>query len=206
MRPYKTVGTPAEAEFTEKRSRFLSALAPVRTPGEAAAFLAARRELHYDARHTVFAYRLREGNIDRCSDDGEPQGTGGQPVLEVLRRNELEDVCLAVTRYFGGILLGTGGLTRAYSNSASLAVAAAEIVTMCPCVLCTAAVDYALYGAVQRLLPAYGCRVLDTAFAEGVTLSLQLPEERFAPFCDAVREATSGAGLVAKTGCAFGAI
>jgi len=206
MRPYKTIESPAEAELCEKRSRFLSILAPVHTAEEAAAFLARRRELHYDARHTVFAYRLREGGVDRCSDDGEPQGTGGQPVLEILRRNGLEDVCLVVTRYFGGVLLGTGGLTRAYSGAAALAVSAARIVTMRPCVLCTAAVDYALYGAVQRLLEPHECRVLDTAFAEAVTLSLQLPEERFAAFRDAVREATSGAGAVAETGRTFGAI
>lgn len=118
MNQFDTIKAEAEDEFVEKRSRFLCAIAPVRSPEEAAAFLTRRREQHYDARHTVYAYILREGNREKYSDDGEPQGTGGQPVLEVLRRAGLTDVCVAVTRYFGGILLGAGGLTRAYANGA----------------------------------------------------------------------------------------
>ena len=128
MTPYRTIAALAEDEFEEKRSRFLCAAVPVKTEKEAAAFLAARRAEHYDARHTVYAYVLREGNAQRCSDDGEPQGTGGMPVLEVIRRAGLVDVCVAVTRYFGGILLGAGGLTRAYARGAALAVAFAESV------------------------------------------------------------------------------
>ena len=104
MTAYTTITAFAEDEFVEKRSRFICAIAPVTTAQEAADFIAERKSLHYDARHTVYAYILKDGNVQRFSDDGEPQGTGGMPALEVLRRSGLVDVCVAITRYFGGIL------------------------------------------------------------------------------------------------------
>jgi uncharacterized YigZ family protein len=203
---YTTISAPAEDEFVEKRSRFLCAIAPVTTPEEATAFLNARREEHYDARHTVFAYVLREGNVQRYSDDGEPQGTGGMPVLEVIRRSGLTDVCIAVTRYFGGILLGAGGLTRAYANGAALAVAAAKTVTMCPCVLFRVQVDYALYGTMERLFAAHGAMIVNSDFGAAVTLEGKIREENFEPLCRAVTETTGAAVSLAEIGREFGAI
>lgn len=187
---YITILAQAEAEFTEKRSRFIGAIAPVRTSGEAADFVRLRRAAHRDARHTVFAWMLREGDARRCSDDGEPQGTGGQPVLEVLRREGLTDVCLAVTRYFGGILLGAGGLTRAYIDAAGLAVAAAERVRMVDCAVCRVEVQYPQYGVVGRLAAGCGARVLDEQFTESVSLRIRLPAQDVERFSKALTEAT----------------
>ena len=120
LRPYTTVAAPAQDEFVERRSRFIGHIAPVTTEEEAMAFLKALRDKHYDARHNVFAFVLRDGR-SRFSDDGEPSGTGGKPVMDVITGAGLSDVAVVVTRYFGGVLLGTGGLTHAYSQGASLA-------------------------------------------------------------------------------------
>ncbi|KAF5032422.1 hypothetical protein DSECCO2_617440 [anaerobic digester metagenome] len=149
---------------------------------------------------------MREGNAQRYSDDGEPQGTGGQPVLEVIRRSNLTDVCVAVTRYFGGILLGAGGLTRAYSNGAALAIAAAEQVTMCPCADCRLAMGYGQYGMVGRLLPEYGAQLLESDFGERVTLTVRLRLEMIPSFEKALTEATSATVGLERIGEVFSAI
>lgn len=191
MTQYNTVLTEAEDVFIEKRSRFICAIAPVQTAEEALAFIARRKELHYDARHTVYAYILREGNAQRYSDDGEPQGTGGQPVLEVIRRSGLTDVCVAVTRYFGGILLGAGGLTRAYSSGAALAISAAQQVTMRPCTDGRLTMDYGQYGIINNLLLEHGAQLLESDFGERVTLTIRLRSEAVVAFEKALTEATS---------------
>ena len=129
---YRTVAAPAQDEFTEKKSRFIGFIAPVTTEQEAAEFVEEIRARHREARHHCYAYLLRQGNLSRFSDDGEPSGTAGRPILEVLQREELTDVCVVVVRYFGGILLGTGGLARAYPQVCNLAVAAAEILSPHP--------------------------------------------------------------------------
>ena len=107
---YRTIAAPAEDEFIEKKSRFIGYIAPVTTEQEAAAFIESVRTRHREARHNCYAYRLRQNNLARFSDDGEPSGTAGRPILEVLQREDLTDVCVVVTRYFGGIKLGAGGL------------------------------------------------------------------------------------------------
>ncbi len=126
MADYKTVRAAASGELTEKRSRFIGYCKPVSTEEEATAFIASIRSRHWDARHNVYAYSLREGNLRRYSDDGEPSGTAGMPVLDVLQKSGVTDVCVVVTRYFGGVLLGTGGLVRAYSQAARLGLNAAQ--------------------------------------------------------------------------------
>ncbi len=193
MTRFDTIKQEAEDEFVERRSRFLCAIAPVATPEEAMAFVARRREAHYDARHTVYAYLLREGSRERYSDDGEPQGTGGQPVLEVIRREGLVDVCVAVTRYFGGVLLGAGGLTRAYANGAALAIASAERITYRSCADCEIDMPYPRYGLISRLLPDYDALVLASSFGERVVLTVRLPEEQLEGMRTALIEATAGA-------------
>ena len=130
MAEYKTVREFAFDEFVEKKSRFIGHIAPVSTEEEAIAFINEMRAKYRDATHNVYAYSLRENQIKRASDDGEPQGTGGVPVLNVLNGNGLVDVCCVVTRYFGGTLLGVGGLVRAYAEGAKIAVAAADIKIM----------------------------------------------------------------------------
>ena len=125
---YKTVKIESSDEFTEKRSRFIGYVKPVKTEAEATEFINSIRSKHWDARHNVYAYSLREGNIKRYSDDGEPSGTAGMPVLDVITKNEVYDVCVVVTRYFGGVLLGTGGLVRAYSQGSKIALEAGQVV------------------------------------------------------------------------------
>ncbi|MEG2173954.1 MAG: YigZ family protein [Oscillospiraceae bacterium] len=187
---YDTIQAVATAELTEKRSRFIAVIAPISTCDEASAFVASQREAHHDARHTVWAWRLKEQKGERCCDDGEPQGTGGSPVLEVLRRAGLVDVCVAVTRYFGGVLLGAGGLTRAYGSSAALAVTAACRVTMRPCVRIAVQMNYAQQGLVARLWPP-AARVENTVYDEAVTVIALIPAEEMENLAHALTEATA---------------
>ena len=144
-------------ELEIKRSRFLGRAAPLRTEEAVQAWLAATRAAHPDANHHCFAYRLGvSGDAGRFSDDGEPGGTAGRPIMEVLLREALVDVAVVVTRYFGGVLLGAGGLTRAYSQSAAGAVRAAGFLSMRPHTEIDVTIDYASLGALEQLLLAYG--------------------------------------------------
>lgn len=191
-KPYRTIAARTSAEFTERRSSFLGYLAPCATEQEALAFLEEIRAEHRKATHNVYAYRLREGNTTRYSDDGEPQGTAAVPILDVLIKRELVDVCCVVTRYFGGILLGGGGLVRAYSHVASLAVDSARILHMTPCVTLTLRCSYTLYGRVASLLSEHGVQTMASDFAEEVTLSLLVAAERLAVFEAAAVDTTNG--------------
>lgn len=192
LSPYRTVAAPAEDEFTEKKSRFIGYIAPVSTEQEAASFIEEIRTRHREARHSCYAYRLRQNNLARFSDDGEPSGTAGRPILEVLQREELTDVCVVVTRYFGGILLGTGGLARAYTQGCKIAVAAAELLSMYPAAECALTADYGFYGKLQNLLPQYGAVLLDTVFEGDITLRFMLRQERMTSFAKALEEQSAG--------------
>ena len=129
MKTYTTVGTSASAEFEEKRSVFIGHACHVSDVDEAMAFVKEKQAAYRDATHNVWAYYMKDGVVARYSDDGEPTGTAGMPTLDTIRKSGVDDTCVVVTRYFGGILLGAGGLVRAYSKAASLAVQAAGIVT-----------------------------------------------------------------------------
>lgn len=190
-RAYLTIRAGAEAEYVDRRSRFIAAIEPVTDETAALAFIAARKKKYWDARHNVHAYVLRSG-ISRFSDDGEPQGTAGLPMLETLQKRGLTDCVVVVTRYFGGILLGTGGLVRAYSQSTSLAIDVAGVGECRPCAVGEIACDYAQYGRVAPLVAEFGGRVTDTAFAEGITLSLLLPANRVDTFCRELTELSAG--------------
>lgn len=174
---YLTVGKAAVDEFTEKRSRFIGAIRPVATEEEAQAFIKAKQKEFWDAKHNVYAYVLEGGNLCRFSDDGEPQGTAGIPVLDVLRKEGLTDCVVVVTRYFGGILLGGGGLVRAYSHGAKIAVDAAGVVEMRLCLQGEIVCDYGQYGWIPAFLAEEGATVTDTAFGEAVTVSFSIPQE-----------------------------
>lgn len=169
---YNTIYSPANASFIENKSEFIGYIAPVKTSDEAIAFINGIRAMHRKATHNVYAYILRDGNTSRYSDDGEPQGTAGVPVLDVLQKEGLTDVCCVVTRYFGGILLGGGGLVRAYSHSAKIAVDAAQRMIMCSCFKIEVSVDYNLYGTISYILPEFGVKILDTDFGTEVKISL----------------------------------
>lgn len=169
---YRTIAAPVTASYIEKKSEFIAYLVPVVTQEEAMEAIESVRRQHRRARHNVYAYVLRAGNASRYSDDGEPQGTAGVPVLDVLQKKQLTDVCCVVTRYFGGILLGANGLVRAYSHSAALAVDAAQQKIMCPCYPVSIRTDYTLYGKILYHLPQKELIQTDTIFAEDVTLQL----------------------------------
>ncbi len=174
---YTTVYEYASDSFSEKKSEFIGHICPVKTAEEAVAFIEHIRSQNRKARHNVYAYVLRDGNASRYSDDGEPQGTGGVPVLDVINKAGLTDVCVVVTRYFGGVLLGASGLVRAYSQACSLAVAAARKMEMCECSRISFSCDYTLYGRVSYLLPEFGVITEKEDFADTVNLSVLCKSE-----------------------------
>lgn len=171
MLEYTTIHDRAEDEFTERKSRFIGFIAPVETEQQALDFINEIKQKHRDATHNTYAYLLKNG-IKRYSDDGEPQGTAGVPMLDCLEKEGLTDVAVVVTRYFGGILLGAGGLVRAYSHGAKIAVDAAQRKLMTTCVLLNMDLDYSFYGKINYILPNYICRVESSDF--GVTVNLKV--------------------------------
>lgn len=191
MAEYKTVKQRASDEFIEKKSRFIGYIAPVETEEEAIAFINEIRAKHRDATHNVYAYSLRSGQIKRASDDGEPQGTGGVPMLNVLNGNELTDVCCVVTRYFGGTLLGVGGLVRAYTEGAKIAVAAGGIKTMAESADILVSCDYGLYGKIEHFINERGILVVNSEFGASVAVTVRLRTEETAAFEKDITELTS---------------
>ena len=181
-----------EAELTEKRSRFIGRVWPVESEQEALAHISEMREKHWDATHNVYAYVIREGALTRYSDDGEPHGTSGLPTLEVFRSGGVSNVCCVVTRYFGGVLLGTGGLVRAYTAAAKAALENAgiselktwnEIVFDCP---------YALYEQVRREAELQGGRIENADFLQEVKLTALFPDEAAQTFLERLTALSAG--------------
>ena len=189
---YKTVKKQAHDEFVEKRSRFIGYCTPVTTEEEATDFIAHIRAKHWDARHNVYAYSLREGNTKRYSDDGEPSGTAGMPVLDVIVKNGVTDVCVVVTRYFGGVLLGTGGLVRAYSQAAKIGLDAAEIVLMERCVRCSLRCSYNRYGKVAALIMQHASGLDETVYEADVVVKFHIKPENLPNLTKVLADATAG--------------
>lgn len=189
---YFTIADEVQASFIEKRSEFIGYLCPVQSNDEAVAFIQNVKAGHRKAKHHVYAYILRDSNITRYSDDGEPQGTAGVPVLEVLQKRNLTDVCCVVVRYFGGILLGGGGLVRAYSHSASLACDAATIRHMCESTPLTLQMDYTLYGKAAAILPKYGVLEKSSDFGTDVLLELMVRNAVLSALTDELTEISGG--------------
>ena len=191
MAEYKTVRKNAQDQFVEKRSRFIGYACPVQTEQEALDFITSKKSEHWDASHNVYAYILRDGTM-RFSDDGEPQGTAGMPVLDVLRKSGVTDVVTVATRYFGGILLGAGGLTRAYSKSARDALAAAGVAAMglWTAALCTC--PYPLLERVKLEVQAVGGTVDAVDYGAEVALTLSLPEDAPRRLQDRLTELSAG--------------
>lgn len=192
MEGYRTIEAPARDEFIERRSRFIGHIAPVRTDDEAVAFVNSIREQHREATHNVYAYILRQGQLMRFSDDGEPQGTAGKPVLEVVQREGLVDVAVVVTRYFGGILLGAGGLVRAYTQGAKTAIDAGQVLNMQPAAVLEVDMGYDFYGKATYILPKHEIQTLDSIFEEGVRLRLLCKTARLDAFTRELTELSSG--------------
>lgn len=189
---YKTVLEYASDEFVEKRSRFIGYCRPVKTEQEAIDFINEKRSEHWNATHNVYAYSLREGNIKRYSDDGEPSGTAGMPVLDVIVKNEIFDVVVVVTRYFGGVLLGTGGLVRAYSQGSKIALEAAKPVIMQNCLVCEARCAYNQYGKVSSLIIGVGAAVDDTIYESDVLVKFHIKPDLLGTLNKKLADATSG--------------
>ena len=174
MADYKTVGTVSHDTIYEKKSEFIGYISHAKTERDAQAFLASVRKKHYDARHACYAYIIKDEKIERQSDDGEPQKTAGMPILEVLRHSGLEDVIIVVVRYFGGTLLGTGGLVRAYTRAAQAAVASADILSYSLCVDLSVEVEYPLYDRLMNICQSRGAKVLDTQYTDKVSVKVRM--------------------------------
>ena len=193
MGKMKITWRAGEAEVTEKKSRFLAQALPVHSEEEALEYLAKRRKQYWDARHNCWAYVIGSNPpLQRCSDDGEPQGTAGRPILDVLLGAEVHDTLVVVTRYFGGVLLGTGGLVRAYGKAASDALSAATVICRQSGFVLTLETDYTGLGKIQFILASKGMRTLNESFTDTVTLEVLVPEEQIGELRSVLTEATSG--------------
>ena len=190
----------AETEFTEKRSRFIGQIKRVESEEEARAFIESIKKKHYDARHNCWCYVLHEGNVLRYGDDGEPQGTAGQPMLNVFQREGVENVVCVVTRYFGGVLLGAGGLTRAYAKSAKDALDAAGKARMRLWTRLLLDCPYPMLERLKLLITAHKGVLQDTQFGAAVTLDFLLPSEGVAAFEAALTELSAGTMSVQNEG------
>jgi len=193
---YLTISQPAEASFIEKKSEFIGYIAPVKNSDEAVEFINKIKAMHRKARHNVYAYIVRQDNISRYSDDGEPQGTAGVPVLDVLQKRGLTDVCIVVTRYFGGILLGGGGLVRAYSHAAALACDAAKVMDMRLCHRLQITADYGMYGKISYILPNFSTITESSDFGSDVTLEILVLSEKLESLTKELTEVTNGAVMI----------
>lgn len=200
---YLTPAAFGEAEYTEKRSRFIARVWRTDTEAEAIVHIEEMRKKHYDARHNVYAYIIRENGIMRYSDDGEPSGTSGQPTLNVFRAGDITNVCCVVTRYFGGILLGTGGLVRAYTTAAKMALENAGIEQMAQWVQCEIECSYAQFERTKRLLDDCGAVCEDTDFGTQVVFSALIRKEAVASFQERLRDMTAGTALCLEEGETF---
>ena len=190
---YKTLREENSAEFIINKSRFIGYGCPCETEEEALAFLSRIRQKHKDATHNCYAYIIGlNSGIMRYSDDGEPGGTAGMPIIEVMKARGVVNCAVVVTRYFGGILLGTGGLVRAYTQGAQVAVAAAGVQRMSLYTVALIACPYNLYEIILHLLPDHDCAVEETDYGADVTLTVTLPAGHEDKLNQALAEATAG--------------
>ncbi len=191
-----------EAEHVDKKSRFIGQVQHVESESEAMAFVESVRKKHADATHNVWAYVLANGAL-RWSDDGEPGGTSGQPTLNVFRQAGVCDVCCVVTRYFGGVLLGSGGLVRAYSKAASLALEAAGLARMAEWRRVRVLCSYAQYERVRRLLGNFGAEDQEASFGADVEIGALLPAGSGGSFSARLADLTAGGAMFEEEGSVF---
>jgi len=190
---YRVVAAGGTAEITEKKSRFIATVQPVHSQEEAAAFVESMRKKYWDATHNCSAYVIgRQGEIKRSSDDGEPSGTAGRPMLEVLLAQELCDVAVVVTRYFGGTLLGTGGLIRAYGRAVQEGLAASRISTMTPMILIRLGMEYSFVGKIKAVLAREEAVVLEESYTDSVAMNVAVVDEKKEQLLKELTEATGG--------------
>ncbi len=199
MSVYRIPYQPSETEFIEKRSRFIGHLLPVNSEEEARAFITQMKKKYYDARHNCWCYRIGE-SILRYGDDGEPQGTAGQPMLNVFQRENVTDVVCVVTRYFGGILLGAGGLTRAYSKSARDALSAAGVAEMGLWTKAAIPCPYALFERVRGEVTSLGGLIDDTQYGADIRMEVSLPDGTADTLAERLTELSAGSITIERLG------
>ena len=197
LKQYKTVYEGREAEIIEKKSRFIATVQPVHSEEEALAFIESMKKKYWNATHNCFAYVIGEQfQIQRCSDDGEPSGTAGKPMLDVLLGEEIHDAAVVVTRYFGGTLLGTGGLVRAYSGATKAGLEASLVIIKKHGQKLTIETDYTGLGKIQYILGQRGLTILNSIYTDKVVLEVLLPEDDIKPVMDEIREGTNGQAVM----------
>lgn len=197
LKEYKTILNPAVAEFEEKKSRFIATVKPAASEEEAVLFINDLKTKYWNATHNVYAYYINnEIMTQRFSDDGEPSGTAGMPVLEVIKRKELQDLAVVVTRYFGGTLLGASGLIRAYGRSAALGIEAAIVVKKQLCTQVSVTVEYTLLGKVQNLINSRGYILKDMVYSQDVELLLYIMLDEVEQFNKQITEVSNARAII----------
>ena len=206
LEKYKTVYEGGEGEIVEKKSRFIATVRPVQTEEEALAFIEEMKKKYWDARHNCYVYSVgKNREYTRCSDDGEPSGTAGRPMLDVILGEDIYNVAAVVTRYFGGILLGTGGLVRAYSAAVQEGLKESLIIEKFLCRRVRMSMDYTMLGKLQYLAAKLNLMILDTLYTEGVEMQLLVPDTQYAAFIKEVTEASNGKVVPESEGRCYGA-
>ena len=200
---FTTVEKEASAEFEERKSIFIGHAKPIKSADEAMEFVKLKKREYADATHNVFAYILEGGRIAKYSDDGEPQGTAGMPVLDTIRKNEVDGVCVVVTRYFGGILLGAGGLVRAYAHGAKIALEAANIITYEKYDVFSLRCGYSEYQKFLPLLSSFGAVIDDTVFEADVKVVFAIKHGTDQALIPKISEISFGKYLPVKEGERF---
>lgn len=204
MNEYRTVRSNGRAEYEIKKSLFIAYVAPVASEQTAQEFIHSIKKKHYEASHNCSAYLIGlQDDIQKADDNGEPSGTAGRPILEVLRRNAVKDAVIVVTRYFGGIKLGAGGLTRAYGKSATLGLTAAGLINRILCHRFSVTLDYACQGGLENQLLLNNFSVINRLFLEQVTLTILTRPERITELIQLINENTSGTGKIETRGTEY---
>ena len=194
---YRTVYSGGEAEIIEKKSRFIATVKPVKSEEEAIAFIESLKKKYWNATHNCSAYVIGEHfQVQRCSDDGEPSGTAGKPMLDVLLGEQIHDTVVVVTRYFGGTLLGTGGLVRAYQSSTKVGLEASVVITKMHGHKVSIQTDYTGLGKIQYILGQRGITILNTEYTDKVDLEVLLPEEVVKQVMAEITEGTNGQAVM----------
>lgn len=189
---YKTIKTEHIAEFTVKKSRFIGHISPVTNEEQAIIFINKISKKHHSASHNVYAYQLRQAQIRRYSDDGEPQGTAGIPVLDVIVKENITDVCIVATRYFGGIMLGGGGLVRAYSQTARAVINSSHILHMVYCKYVSFNLDYHMYGKIISIFDKFSIKIVKTEFLDSIFIEIIIISNEYDNFVKHIHHVFSG--------------
>ena len=208
MSAYKCIYEGGMGEIEEKKSRFICHVKPVETEEEATTFINEKKKEYWDARHNCSAFVIgKNAELTRCSDDGEPAGTAGRPMLEVLLNEEIRNVAVVVTRYFGGVLLGTGGLVRAYQAAVKAGLEASSIIEKQEGIKGSLCVDYTTVGKLQYVFEKNGYTVLESKYEESVTFILLIPKEEWDAAVKMITEATMGrVELKKEEECIYGTV